>query len=117
MNGFRIPALATRRTETELELLDGQTYAIAGLINNRMSSTMQKVPGIGDIPIIGQLFRSRAAQKDQTELVVMITPIILNSDSPGVTAELPRIEQPYLPRLEPNPKATLPEPAFQTPKR
>ena len=117
MNGFRIPALMTRRTDTELELQHGQTFAIAGLINNRMSSTMQKVPGIGDIPIIGQLFRSRAAQKDQTELVVMITPIILNSDSPGVTADLPRIEQPYLPRLEPNPKATLPDPAFQTPNR
>jgi pilus assembly protein CpaC len=117
MNGFRIPALSTRRTETELELLDGQTFAIAGLINNRMSSTMQKVPGIGDIPILGHLFRSRAAQKDQTELVVMITPMILNTDSPGVTSELPRLEQPYLPRVEPNPKATLPEPAFQTPKR
>src|SRR5687768_13606545 len=117
MNGFRIPALATRRTETEVELTDGQTFAIAGLINNRMSSTMQKVPGIGDIPIIGHLFRSRAAQKDQTELVVMITPIILRADSPGVTAELPRLEQPYLSRPEANPKAVLPEPAFQTPRQ
>jgi pilus assembly protein CpaC len=113
MNGFRIPALSTRRTETELELIDGQTFAIAGLINNRMSSTMQKVPGIGDIPILGHLFRSRAAQKDQTELVVMITPIILDTNSPGVTNELPRLEQPFLPRSEPNAKAPLPEPAFQ----
>ena len=117
MNGFRIPALATRRTETELELLDGQTFAIAGLINNRMSSTMQKVPGIGDIPIIGHLFRSRAAQKDQTELVVMITPQILNTDSPGVTDALPRLAEPYLPRLQENPKAILPDPAFQAPKQ
>ena len=113
MNGFRIPALSTRRTETELELIDGQTFAIAGLINNRMSSTMQKVPGIGDIPILGHLFRSRAAQKDQTELVVMITPMILNTDSPGVTNELPRLEQPYLQRPQPNPQAVMPEPAFQ----
>jgi pilus assembly protein CpaC len=117
LNGFRIPALSTRRTETELELMDGQTFAIAGLINNRMSSTMQKVPGIGDIPILGQLFRSRAAQKDQTELVVMITPQILNVGSSGVTTELPRLGEPYLPRLPENPKAVLPEPAFQTPKR
>ena len=117
MNGFRIPALSTRRTETELELIDGQTFAIAGLINNRMSSTMQKVPGIGDIPILGHLFRSRAAQKDQTELVVMITPIILNTNSPGVTNELPRLEQPFLPRTEPNAKAPMPEPAFQAPRR
>ena len=117
MNGFRIPALSTRRTETELELIDGQTFAIAGLINNRMSSTLQKVPGIGDIPVLGHLFRSRAAQKDQTELVVMITPMILNTDSPGVTNELPRLEQPYLTRPEPNAKAPMPEPAFQTPRR
>jgi pilus assembly protein CpaC len=117
MNGFRIPALSTRRTETELELLDGQTFAIAGLINNRLSSTMQKVPGIGDIPILGHLFRSRAAQKDQTELVVMITPMILNTDSPGVTNELPRLEQPYLSRPEADPKAVLPAPAFTTPRQ
>ncbi len=113
MNGFRIPALSTRRTETELELIDGQTFAIAGLINNRMSSTMQKVPGIGDIPILGHLFRSRAAQKDQTELVVMITPIILNTDSPGVTNQLPVLEQPYLSRPQADPKAVMPAPAFQ----
>ena len=68
------PALTTRRTETEIELQDGQTFAIAGLMNNTMTSTMQKIPGIGDIPILGYLFRSKAAQKNQTELVVMITP-------------------------------------------
>ena len=77
LNGFRIPALSTRRTETELELHDGQTFAIAGLMNNTMNSTLQKIPGIGDIPILGLLFKSKAAQKDQTELVVMITPQIL----------------------------------------
>ena len=77
LNGFRIPALITRRTETEVELHDGQTFAIAGLMNNTLNSTMQKIPGIGDIPILGQLFRSKAAQKNQTELVVMITPEIL----------------------------------------
>ena len=58
-----------------------------------MNSTLQKIPGIGDIPILGQLFRSKAAQKNQTELVVMITPIILRGDSPGVTANLPRLER------------------------
>src|SRR4029079_8217501 len=51
LQGFRIPALSTRRTETEVDLLDGQTFAIAGLINNSMNSTLQKIPGIGDIPI------------------------------------------------------------------
>ena len=90
LNGFRIPALSTRRTETEVDLEDGQTFAISGLINNSMNSTLQKIPGIGDIPILGLLFKSKAANKDQTELVVMITPVILPRNSPGVTTVLPR---------------------------
>jgi pilus assembly protein CpaC len=113
LNGFRIPALSTRRTETELELLDGQTFAIAGLLNNTMNSTMQKIPGIGDIPILGQLFRSKAAQKNRTELVVMITPVILRSNSPGVTDKLPALGQPYLPALPANQSIEPPPPAFQ----
>ena len=108
LQGFRIPALATRRTETELELNDNQTFAIAGLMNNSMTSTLQKIPGIGDIPILGALFKSKAAQKDQTELVVMITPQILPQNSNGVTPNLPRLDQPFLPR--PNAQKTLPSP-------
>ncbi len=99
INGFRIPALSTRRTETEIELENGQSFAISGLINNTMSSTMQKIPGIGDIPILGLLFKSKAAQKDQTELVVMITPEILPNNSRGVTPNLPKLQEPYLPPL------------------
>ena len=112
LQGFRIPALNTRRTETELELVDGQTFAIAGLLNNTMNSTLQKIPGIGDIPILGQLFRSRAAQKNQTELVVMITPQILRPNSPGVTADLPRNAEPFLPPLPQNRSIPAPPPAF-----
>ena len=63
--------------------MDGQTFAIAGLMNNTMNSTLQKIPGIGDIPILGHLFRSKAAQKNQTELVVMITPQILRQRFTG----------------------------------
>lgn len=113
LQGFRIPALSTRRTETELELRDGQTFAIAGLLNNSMNSTLQKIPGIGDIPILGHLFRSKAAQKNRTELVVMITPQILRSNSPGVTSELPRLGEPYLPALPDNQSIPPPAPAFQ----
>jgi pilus assembly protein CpaC len=112
LQGFRIPALTTRRTETELELQNGQTFAIAGLMNNSVSSTMQKVPGIGDIPILGLLFRSKAAQKNQTELVVMITPIILANNSNGVTGTLPRTPEQYMPpvpeqRTHPQPPAAF----------
>jgi pilus assembly protein CpaC len=107
LNGFRIPALSTRRTETEVDLLDGQTFAIAGLINNSMNSTLQKIPGIGDIPILGLLFKSKAANKDQTELVVMITPQILPRQSPGVTSSLPSTPEPF---LEPVPAKKLVDP-------
>jgi pilus assembly protein CpaC len=116
LNGFRIPALSTRRTETEIELRNGQTFAIAGLLNNTMQSTMQKIPGIGDIPILGYLFRSKVANKDQTELVVMITPEILANDSPGVTDRLPRTPDTFMsPLSDKQLKAPLP-PAF-TPSR
>ena len=116
LQGFRIPALSTRRTETELELMDGQTFAIAGLMNNTVDATLQKIPGIGDIPILGLLFKSKAAQKNQTELVVMITPQILPRSSPGVTATLPRTPEPFLPPLLPKQLVEPPPPAF-TPAR
>ena len=83
IDGFRVPALSTRRTETEVELRDGQTFAIAGLMNNTLTSSMSKIPGIGDIPILGLLFKSKAHQKNQTELVVMITPTIIKKGRTG----------------------------------
>ena len=96
LSGFRVPALATRRTETEVELRDGQTFAIAGLLDNKVDETLRKMPGIGDIPILGYLFKSQAYNKQATELVVMITPHILRRDSPGVTPNMPGFEQPFL---------------------
>jgi pilus assembly protein CpaC len=112
LGGFRIPALTTRRTETEIELRDGQTFAIAGLLNNSMTSTMQKIPGIGDIPVLGLLFKSKAAQKSRTELVVMITPEILRADSPGAATQLPRLEEPFLSPLQQNKSIAPPPPAL-----
>ena len=96
LQGFRVPALSTRRTETEVELQDGQTFAIAGLMNNTLNNTMSKIPGIGDIPVLGYLFRSRAYQKQQTELVVMITPQIVRRGSTGVSQGLPSLVEPYM---------------------
>ena len=127
LEGFRIPALSTRRTETEVELRDGQTFAIAGLMNNTLTNSMSKIPGIGDIPILGLLFRSKAIQKNQSELVVMITPHIIKRGQPGVSEGLPSLVEPYLdapnktlpnpdayvgsPRYAPNQKAPAPSPA------
>ena len=127
IEGFRIPALSTRRADTEVELRDGQTFAIAGLMNNTALSSMRKVPGLGDIPILGTLFKSRAYQKDQSELVVMVTPIIVKRNAPGVSEGLPALVEPFLgapsktlpqpeayvgsPRYAPKPKAAAPAPA------
>jgi pilus assembly protein CpaC len=116
LNGFRIPALSTRRTETEVELNSGQTFAVAGLMNNSVNTTMQKIPGIGDIPILGLLFQSKAAQKNQTELVVMITPEILPNNSPGVTTQLPKAVEPYMPPTMSKKGVEQPAPAFRSPQ-
>ncbi len=107
LQGFRVPAISTRRTETEVELQDGQTFAVAGLMNNTVTSQMSKIPGIGDIPILGLLFRSKAARKDQTELVVMITPTILRRNSTGVSSSVPDMAEPFMAPLN----KTTPTPA------
>ena len=96
IEGFRVPALTSRRAETEVELQDGQTFAIAGLLNNSALSSTRKVPGLGDIPILGMLFKSRAYQKEQTELVVMVTPTIVRRGSTGVSQGLPSLVEPYM---------------------
>lgn len=116
LDGFRVPALSTRRTETEVELRDGQTFAIAGLMNNTVTSSMGKIPGIGDIPILGLLFRSKAHQKNQTELVVMITPTIIKRGQPGVSESLPALAEPYMGRPNksyPNPDPYIGSPRYQ----
>ncbi len=118
--GFRVPAISTRRTETEVELQDGQTFAIAGLMNNTLNESLQKIPGIGDIPVLGLLFRSRAHQKNQTELVVMITPTIIKRGQMGVSEGLPSLVAPYMGRPDhslPNPSAYVGSPRYPVEKK
>jgi pilus assembly protein CpaC len=73
ISGFVIPALSTRRAETEFVVKDGQSFVIAGLMDNRVTSVINKVPGLGDIPILGQFFRSKNLQKSNSELMVLVT--------------------------------------------
>ena len=73
LDGFRIPSLLTRRAETTLEMKNGQTFAMAGLINRNITARAQKVPGLGDVPILGTLFRSVRYERGETELVVLAT--------------------------------------------
>src|SRR6201999_209513 len=72
--GYVLPALSTRKAETEVELKDGQSFGISGILDNRTTDNLSKVPGIGDIPILGQLFRSKNLNRSTMELVVIVTP-------------------------------------------
>jgi len=73
ISGFTVPALSTRKAETEFELQDGQSFVIAGLIDNRITDIYNKIPGLGDIPILGNFFRSKSLQKSNSELMVLCT--------------------------------------------
>jgi pilus assembly protein CpaC len=73
ISGFTVPALSTRKAETEFELQDGQSFVIAGLMDNRVTDINNKIPGLGDIPILGTFFRSKSAQKTKSELMVLCT--------------------------------------------
>ncbi len=94
VNGTTIPALSTRKAETEFELQDGQSFVIAGLIDNRVTDIFNKVPGLGDIPILGQFFRSKSVQKSNSELMVLCT---VRRISPETTSPaLPQAPKPFL---------------------
>lgn len=78
ISGFTVPALSTRRAETEIELKNGQSFGIAGLLDNRAQVQLSKIPGIGDIPILGNLFRSHTISRSNSELVVLVTPHVVD---------------------------------------
>jgi len=99
ISGFTLPAISTRNAETVVELKDGQSFGIAGLIDNRTSMVLSKVPGIGDVPILGQLFRSRNINKTNTELMVIVTPSIV--DPAAMAATVPELPKPAVTPLDP----------------
>ena len=96
---FLIPALSQRRAETEVVLKDGESFAIAGLIDNRVVETVDKLVGLGDIPILGRLFRSRSTQKSTDELLVVITPHFVKPLSAEEKAKLPDMPSAFLPTV------------------
>lgn len=94
ISGFTVPALSTRKAETEFELRDGQSFVIAGLIDNRVTDTWNKIPGLGDIPILGAFFRSKSISKSNSELMVLCT---VHKTSPsGEPPPGPRNPAPFL---------------------
>jgi len=94
ISGFTVPALSTRKAQTEFELQDGQSFVIAGLMDNRVTSVASKMPGLGDIPILGNFFRSKNLQKSNAELMVLCT---VHRVSPTSQAPpTPTTPQPFL---------------------
>jgi pilus assembly protein CpaC len=82
-NGFTIPALSSRKMETDIELGDGQSFVIAGLIDNRVQESLSRIPGLSSLPVLGYLFRSKELTKSNTELIIMVTPEITVPLQPG----------------------------------
>ena len=86
VNGLTIPALATRRAETTVELGSGQSFAIGGLLSHDVQNSVSKLPGLGDLPVLGTLFRSQRFQTSETELIIMVTPYLVRPVSEPVLA-------------------------------
>lgn len=89
VNGLRIPGLKVRRAKTTLELRDGQTFALAGLIQSDFRDTVSKIPLLGQIPILGALFRSSSFDRQETELVILVTPRIVRPVTAGTALQMP----------------------------
>ena len=83
VNGSVVPALTTRKVDTEVELQDGQSFAIAGLLDNSTSEALSKIPGLGDIPILGKFFQSKIVSKAHSELIVIVTPELVTPMKKG----------------------------------
>ena len=97
LEGFRIPALTTRRAETDVELRDGQSFAIAGLIDNQSQNDVAAIPILSQLPIIGNLFKSKAERKERTELLVLVTPRLVRPLNPDDVPALPTMPGRFLP--------------------
>jgi pilus assembly protein CpaC len=100
-SGFTIPALSTRRVETDVELAEGQSFALAGLIDDRVQNQLSKIPGLANIPILGALFKSKSVSKSKTELVVLVTPESITPFNPNDAKPIPTFTHKGLPDSNP----------------
>jgi pilus assembly protein CpaC len=107
-SGFRIPALRTRRAKTGIELRDGQSFALAGLLDNNETQSFSKIPGLGDIPILGNLFKSKQFQRNESELMFIVTAQMVKPVNRDDLPRIPGVENlknGSLLGVEPNPKS------------
>lgn len=110
LQGFLIPAIATNRVDSEMDLRDGQSFAIAGLMDNRVARQFEKIPGIGDIPILGKLFQSESLTKSDNELLIVVTPHIVQPLAAGQAPHGPAFPETFLPPPTPaGQKSTAPK--------
>lgn len=91
-DGFLVPGLRTRRAKTGIELRDGQSFALAGLLDNSETQTLSRVPGLGDIPVLGNLFRSKQFQKNETELMFIVTAQVVKPVNRDDLPAIPNVE-------------------------
>ena len=96
ISGYTIPALSTRRADTQVELKDGQSFAISGLLDHRTTDLLAKTPGIGDIPVLGNLFKSKSINHSVVELVVIVTPSIVDPLTDSTPPKEPKLAIPTL---------------------
>jgi pilus assembly protein CpaC len=96
ISGYTIPALSTRRADTQVELRDGQSFAISGLLDHRTTDIFNKMPGIGDVPVLGQLFRSKSVNHSTVELMVVVTPTVVDPLTDATVPALPKLPVPIL---------------------
>jgi pilus assembly protein CpaC len=101
LNGFVIPALSTRRAETDVELSEGQSFVVAGLVNNQETDTFTKIPVLGSLPILGYLFKTKDETKNRTDLVVLVTPEITEPLGPNDPKPAVYMPKDFLVRLDP----------------
>jgi pilus assembly protein CpaC len=114
VNGFSIPALTVRRAETTVELGSGESFALAGLLQNTSEQDVSKVPWLGDIPILGQMFRSELFQRNETELVIIVTPYLVRPTATALATPTDGFSLPHdMQRIATGDtyRQTLPEPA------
>lgn len=97
VNGFTVPGLTTRRVDTEVELKDGQSFVIAGLLNNQITEQLSRMPGLANIPLLGKLFQSRSISKSNSELLILVTPELVVPIPAGQKVPEVAMEEPFMP--------------------
>jgi len=112
ISGFEVPGLTSRKVNTEVELKDGQTFIIGGLLDKGITDTFSKIPFLGDIPILGKLFQSETKTKNDTELIVLVTPEIVNPLP--ANAALPDLNYPDKKFIPPNSNIPMHQPDAKT---